>query len=290
MGYRMASIQEGTAMSIEINRTAEPWVGTFGVLGRVLVSADGSFEVSACRQGDEPIEVRERVLRLAWAEPLAMVRRGGRLIAGTSLAPPLPATGGYRSGATERALLLVGSAHDVAIAVAVLILRRWRLIADRPLPVSWGSSGEESRGQSNSDDTLFALPGWAPLVVSQRRAELLGLVGEPIRTDSDALEIETERVTEPLPVGGLVQVSIRGIDEPTLDPLTGFDRMSAVSRLFLGGALAPDGPREEPAEALRTHLRLAEIPAIKLRLGETTLDGDLDALVSWWNGLEGLAS
>lgn len=282
----------GPMMSIQIDRTTEPWVGSFEPLGRVRVHHDGRFEIDAHPDDDEPIEIRERALRWGWAEPLAAVRRGARLIAGTALVPPLAELDVGRDDETQEALVLVGPTHDVSIAAAMLLMRDWRLIADRPVPAQWARSGggndaDEADEADHDRDVLMALPVGAPFILSQRRAERLGISGTPVRDDSDALEIDAARITRAAQVSGIVHVSMRAPDAATLEPLLGFDRMTTVSRLFLGGALLPDGPTADPAAALGVHLRLAEIPAVRLRLAEATVGDDVDALAQWWHQLMG---
>jgi hypothetical protein len=82
--------------TVVLDQHSEPWVATFTGLGSVHVHADGNVDVTVAGAGSphlrgDPVEssmMREQALRWGWGEPLALVRRGFRLLRGTTLVSP----------------------------------------------------------------------------------------------------------------------------------------------------------------------------------------------------------
>ena len=310
-----ASVASASPTEPSLDRRADPWVGEFPNLGRVLVADDGTVTVEVVnavpasegetgRPSVEDHRLRERALRYGWGEPLSWVRRGFQMVGGAALGP----------ADSDTCVLLLGDPHDVAIVALELLEQDWRLVSDRPTPVKW-----------NGED-LMAQPREAPLLVSKRRARKAGIEGEEVRGDTDALAIKVARCEVPRQVAAAVQIRIRRPDEQNLSPLTGHERFEAATSLYAGGALTPEdghanvsagtpseaeaatslsrsagvsgemGPQgrtgrgesatpDEAPNLLAEHLRLAQLPWVRLNLSSKTAAEDTQELMTWWDSV-----
>ena len=253
------------------NRDETVWRGALPGLGSVTVDADGSVRAAADRASEED----EAALRHGWGELLSFAHRGFSLAQGAAV------TDGERpDGSPEPALLLTGDAHDVADVLLVLCARGWRLLSDRPTPVSW------------QDDRLIAQPKQAPLLVAAQRAAAADLAGEPVRDGSNAVAVTVPRALDPAPVAGIVQVQRRRPDEEPFAEVLGQRRFERAATLMLHGALAPGhGSGEAAAEGgeavVAEHVRLAALPSAVVRLDGPADESAIDLLVTWWTAVGG---
>lgn len=237
----------------------------------MLVAADGSITVEAVVSEDHAL--REQALRYGWGDPLSWVRRGFHLVGGAAVGPT----------DSDACLLLLGDPHDVAIIVLELASQGWQLLSDRPTPVRWDDTG------------LMAQPREAPMLVAKRRAAKAGVEGEEVRSETDALALAIPRAVEPQQVAAAVQVRVRRPDNETFELLTGHERFEAATSLYIGGVLdptsAPAGadlesttnPDNVAPNLLAEHLRIAQLPWVRLHLSSKTGAEDTAELLTWWD-------
>lgn len=246
-----------------LDRTSEPWRGSFPGMGTVEVHGDGQVSVQPDRPDDAEAA---RALALGWGEPLSLARRGLLLSAGASLCGPQ----------CHEALLVRGSAHDVAMVVLVLAHEGWRLVANIPAPLRW----EEGR--------LVAHPREAPLLASDRRATRYAWDTAPLGSDTDTVAVSVPRVSEPVPLAGVLVVEqSKAGDTYDLTVLRGHERFKEAASLQLNGALSgPDGAAD-PSTVMAGHLALATLPFARLMLDGTPGSDQVAALGHWWSGLVG---
>lgn len=255
-----------------IDSTGEPWRATFPGLGTVLVDDAGDLTI----EPDQPGEQVEAALRWGWGEALSLARRDYLLLTGSTVVTP----------DRERALLMVGDTHDVAILLLALASQGWAALADRVTPFRW------------DDDRLVAHPRQAPVVVSRRRARKAGWEGADIRQESDAVSVAVTRYTEPVPLGGIVQLRSAKSSEPIEQTrLAGMARLEGGATLRAPGVLSgraggeetppdddPDSVRRMRAgEAMQSDLRLAQAaPILRLGFDSDRQDEVLDVLLQWF--------
>lgn len=262
--------------SPRLDRSVEPWLGTFPGLGSITVADDGSVTVEPDPDSDEVPALLEAALRYGWAEGLSWTRRGFQLAAGAAVAPP--------GEGEPLCLLLTGDPHDVVIVIADLVTRGWTVLGDRFTPVAWQGS------------LLVAHPREAPILMARRRATKLQVDGTPVRADTDCLIFEAPRQPYPAAVLAVAQVAMRRPQEDPLEPLLGQQRFEAAAGLMMGGVLAPEGdvdPDDDEAvatlrsETLAEHLRLAALPICRMRIESATVTTDVDSLLEWWHDVAG---
>ncbi len=254
-----------------LDRTVEPWLGTFPGLGSIAVAQDGSVEIVAEANQEEDATLRERALRFGWAEGLSLVRRGFILAGGAAVCPP-DDSGEQNPGvaATHGVLILTGDPHDVVIVIAELVDRGWSVMSDRFTPVQW----QQGR--------LTAYPREAPVLMASRRAKKLQREGQKVRAHTDALDVDLPRCALPREVTAVAQVSMRRPNEVPLAESTGQKRFESAAGLMLGGVLRdPSSADLEAGEAMADHLRLASLRYSNLRIESGTISEDVDALIQW---------
>ena len=245
---------------VTLDRTGEPWVGTFRSLGSVRVWADGAATVEVDPAATDTADRLHDALWHGWATPLSLARQGHWLVNGVSVAPP----------DDHRALLVTGPAHDTAIVVIELVRLGWRLIADRPAPVRFTPD-------------LVAHPRQAPFVMSARRARTSGLDGAAVRDRTDAVRVESFSVLDtPAPVGGIAVVSVRRPQHPVLQPLKGHAAIEASGMVLVGGVLSPE-PESTPQAAMTRQLTLTRAGMVRLDIDSATATSDVAELVVWWS-------
>lgn len=253
------------ATGVRLAREGLVWEGIFDGLGSVRVHPGGELDITvdgADALDPAELEQRRAALRWGWGEPLAWARRGCSVTVGTAIVAP-----GRRG-----ALVVRGVVHDTAIVVAGLADRGWHVLAERIVPLRW------------SDDTAEVQPTDAPVLLARRRAEAMGLTGEPVRADTDALAVEVPRWSTPERLVGAVEVVMRRVGRERFELLEGHDRFEAASRLVTGGALAPDGDPLTPSERMARDLRLAGLGFARAHLDADDPDDVLDAVEAWWLG------
>ncbi len=288
--------------TVGLDRSGEPWVGTFPGLGSVRVWADGRVEADPERDveadpegaveagggepgpdggpghdGDradhgEPAELRRAALVHGWGEPLALARLGFRLAHGTAMVAP----------GADRCLLVSGDPHDAAIVVLGLAARGWQVLADRLTPVTidvlTGAGGAPAAGSG-----IIAHPRPGPVLTSAWRASRAGIEGTPVRADTDAVVVAVARADTPHPVTAVVTARIRRPHDPLLDELRGHRRVEVANGLLAGGALAPSTDVHQGASAsMARTMRLAALPMAAVHVDPAEPDLSVDALLDWW--------
>lgn len=251
------------ATGVRLARHDAVWEGTFEGLGSVRVGPGGEIDVTVSdADALDPTEIEQRTaaLRWGWGEPLGWVRRGCSVTVGTALVAP---------GRAE-ALVVRGGVHDAAIVAVGLATRGWQVLAERIVPLRW------------SDEVAEVQPTDAPVLFARRRAEVLGLAGEAVRADTDAVAVAVPRWSAPEALGGAVEVVMRRLGTDPLELLEGHERFEAASRLVAGGALEPDGEPLSPSERMARDLRLAGLDLARVHLDADGPDDVLDAIETWW--------
>lgn len=283
-----------TLPGITLDRDSEPWVGTFPGIGRVMVAADGTVDVtmdavesgtvgdesghpadaSTDAQTSDTLELREAALRHGWGEPLSWARRGFVCLGGGAVTPD-PSVG---------CILITGELHEFGRVLPELARRGWGFLSDRFTPAQW------------AEGSFVAHPVAAPLLLSTRRARAAGWTGAPVRGATDALAVALRRVPEPTRVAGVVTLARRRVGEPAFEVLTGHRRFEVAANLRIDGALAPTGPdaaaATDPGQHLAEQLRLAALPTARWRADndDDAIPADVDHLQQWWREITGSAS
>lgn len=267
---------------IGLDTSAEPWIGTFPGLGRVLVHHDGRIDTEP--DGDEPDgdgagndepdnDERSRALRHGWGVPLAHLRLGRRFVNGIALVDP-----------DDRCLLLHGPGDATADVALALLRHGWAVLGQRLQPVSWDGA------------TLVAHPSGSPFLVDTTRAKRHALGGTPIRTETDCVAVDIARIDTARPVAAMLKVLERRAHHTPFIELAGHDRFEACTQLIFGDRLARTDDAERPAtEAMAEALRLTALPhavAAIIAMRDRTpadehhpdpdLDTDLAAITAWW--------
>lgn len=263
-----------SAPSLDTN--VEPWLGIFPGWGRVEVWADGSYKVSADSLGDgalETIEQREAALTYGWAELLSSARRGVPRVSGMTLG----------MAEQETCALFMGEAGDTGRLMRPLLDVGFAVLADRPAPVHWDGS------------TLIAETCQRPVVMGCKRAESAGLVGSPIRGDTDACAVEVPRVEEPRRIAAIVLVGTRRPHELPFEIHTGHRSFEYAANVLASGLLDPklaaalvreddDATEPDPAEVserMTQHVWIASLPIARLLYQPDDLAETFDSALPW---------
>ncbi|MDI1290918.1 MAG: hypothetical protein PSX37_13335 [bacterium] len=241
---------------LSLDRRGAQWRGTLPGLGLVLVGPTGTVAVEP--EGPDPTGQKAAALTHGWGELLASTRRGHALVLGAAVVSP---------DESASALLVCGTAHEVAPVVLALAGHGWLLLSDRPSPASW------------ENDQLVAHPRSAPLVMAFERVVESGLPFTTVRTPSNAVAVDVPRAMEPSPVRGLLLVQRRRPHEEHFTELSGHRKFERAASIVAKGVLAPESGSED--SAVSEHLRLAELPSAVIRV-DSAEAGSLDALLAWW--------
>ena len=243
--------------SVALDRSGTDWLGTFPGLGTVVVSPDGHVEVHPVDDG--PTGEKAAALRHGWGELLASTRRGHSLALGAAL---------VSADASAGALLVCGTAHEVAPVVLALTGVDWTLLSDRPTPTSW------------EDGRLIAHPRPAPFVMAFERAADSGRSFGTVRTPSNAVALDVPRAEDPAPIRALLLVQRRRPDEEPFTELSGHRKFERAASVMVGGVLASEHASDETA--VSEHLRIAELPSAVLRIDGPDA-GLLETVRAWWS-------
>lgn len=293
-----------------------PWVGRFPGLGTVTVAEDGQVtatpEDGTGADDGEELALREAALRYGWGEALSFARRGFSLAHGAALSPLADAAD--QPGGT--CLILTGDPHDVAIVILQLVDVGWSVMGDKYTPTRWEDSvlvaypreapvliahrrlqRNELTGvkvRAHTDSRSFDLPR------TQEARRVAGVVSLQMRRpDEAAFEVLTGHqrfeTAANLLTGGATR-PWRADEDDAIDSAgeaVPAGTETAASTADPGTVPEPDEKaraREERvraavAESLATNMRLAQLPAARLRLDSDTVADDCDALLAWWGSL-----
>lgn len=285
-----------TFPGITLDRDTEPWVGTFPGVGRVMVAADGTVDVtvdpldSGSDVADEPHhppaasspgapssdtpEMREAALRHGWGEALSWARRGYLCLGGGAVTPD----------PTKGCVVITGELHEFGRVLPELAQRGWGFLSDRYTPAQWDGGA------------LLAYPREAPVLLSRRRARTVGWESTTVRGATDAVTVTVPRVDVATRVVGVVTLARRRLGEPAFEVLTGHRRFEVAANLRVDGALAPARPEgdtaADPGHHLAEQLRLATLPTARWRADndDDLIPADVDQLQQWWHEITASAS
>lgn len=261
--------------TVELDRSGSVWTGRFPGLGEVRVDADGGLSVRT--ETDDPDA--EAALRHGWGELLALARRGVPILNGTSVAP----------AADAPAALLTGPSEFVGVLTAALAGLGWTVVGDRLSPVDI------------SESKIRVLPRPTPVLTPRSMVQGgLSEANRPARRDTDVLVTGATTSAVAHELAGLVEVTRRRVGEDDDETLIGHERFALASGLHVLGALRPfrpdddhhddhDGDGDEhagsttgaPQLLIADHLRLAELPALRVRVG-TDPDDAARRVASWF--------
>lgn len=275
--------------ALSLDRSSEPWVGSFPGLGSVAVYKDGSVETSVdpvpSRLGTQPSpSEKDRALRFGWGEALSLVRQGYTCFRGSALVPADPRTG---------CLLLVANCGDAPSLGAALLSLGWLVMADALVPTRW------------DDVDILAVPRSAPMILPTEVAIRAGLRDSTVRAHSDSVAVATSDKWGPVRISGVVLVEARGQDSKPARWLEGHERLVAATSILAGGVLG-DGERaggldkrassdphaikieasRKASEVLARRLRIAKLPMLELPVAAETIDDDVARLVDFWQSRE----
>lgn len=253
----------------QLDRSGEPWIGTFPGLGTVRVHADGSYVVDVAPAGDAGAR---DALEFGWAEPLSMTRRGLRLAHATTLLSP----GADAYPDPPGALMLSGRQQAVAEVAVCLADHGWRLIAHGFTPVETSGS-------------LIAHPRRAPWVAPRHLIVSSPLADDTrVRPDATLQFVRGARHDQPAMVHGRLSITVDDTpraDESAVIPIRGSHRMSADHQVLSPMQAGRDVPA---AQIMREEVLLASIPLGRLRwptLAAPTgaeVETTLVQVLAWW--------
>lgn len=269
-------------LSIGLDRSTEPWRGTFPGLGEVQVDAAGEIHVVAAQDSAtelDSVTMREAALRYGWGEALSWVRRGYMVLRGGATSPD-PERG---------CVLLAGDLHEFGRLLPDLTEAGWSFLSDRYTPAEWVG------------DDLIAHPRTAPILLAARRAAKVGWTGEVARGDTDALAVAVPRIHQPTRVIGVLELSRAKPGDEVFEELSGHQRFEVAASLRSGGVMLPDdleadaSPEVDPDSVmlvgrhLPEQLRFSRLPIARLRCASETSAEPTDAarVVQWWETLAG---
>ncbi len=251
-----------------LDRSGEPWVGSFPGLGRVLVHEDGSVEAQVEPDGAAAPEVaeRERALRFGWGEPLSLVRRGFACANASGVVAP---------DSCQGCLLLVGDPNDTSVVLPELTRRGWSVLGDRFVPTTWDELG------------LLAHPRDGPVLVPRARSDTKGNSGEGVRSQTDAVEVVVPRASSPAHVSAAIHLRRRRPDEHIILQVRGGERLATAALLLFSGVFAPvrergTEPADDGARTMAEHLRLARVPFAHFGFDPESIETDIVELLRWW--------
>ena len=283
------------------------WVGRFRGVGEVRIDPDGGIEVR-CESEDPTAEVG---LRHGWADLLSFARRGVRLLAGTALVRPggraVLLTGDAATTSEVARVLIEWGWTLLSDRPTPVVFADDTIVAEpRPGPLlvrpgdgavtTTGPDDDIPEHTAGSADTGSADTGSADTTAtgqdSRPEADSPTIPTTPVRPDSDVAGLEATRAVGPTAIGALVEIAVRHVGEDDDVDLRGHDRFDHASRLHLAGALRPDRPadtsvderddgRRNDPTLIDEHLRLAALPALRLRFDR---GGGTDAarrLLAW---------
>jgi hypothetical protein len=280
---------------VDFDRSGEVWVGRFRGVGEVRVGPDGATEVRC--DSDDP--TAEASLRHGWADLLSFARRGVQLLSGTALARP----GG-------RAVLLTGDPIATSEVARALAGSDWAVVSDRPTPVTFAEDAIVAEPRPGpllirpaEGAATTAVPDDTGAVESigddpdGPRVATGGTTTTPLRPDSDVAALDGAGTAGTAVIGALVEVHVRHLGEDDDLELRGHDRFEHASRLHLAGALRPHRPSDGPvlppnppdaddevgadATLIGEHLRLAALPALRVRFDRGDGSGAAQRLLAW---------
>lgn len=285
---------------ITLDRDDEPWVGRWIGVGQVRVWSDGTYEVIADPRSSEGLEEADRSLRFGWAEPLSQARRGLHATTGVTLVDSRTHSGGMR---VDGALLVGGESWTVDPVVQGLLVRGWKVLADRPAPIEFGH--DEVRAHSSvrpvvlrrsrrNDFEALREPDLHPTRVDSD-AEFLDVVtmcdgpgnsgtgshmsgnqksrGEVSRSGASGPECST-------PLRAIVMTDRRSPHGSVVTPVRGHEAVELASRILIGGVLGSD--HDDPTTALKRLLALTRCRMAVLPAKRGTDDNGLSELEHWW--------
>jgi hypothetical protein len=247
-------------------------------LGRVRVWRDGQFEVEVetgessdatsprSSRETESLDLRAAALRHGWAEPLSWVRRGFDLASGIALIDGA----GCSTQRVGEVLLLGGDIHDCAPVALALGARGWRLVAYRIVPLTF------------VEGAVTVTPNPSPVLLSARRARILGRETTRVRADSDARRVEgIEWSSSGGRIGGVALVRVRRPHDEVLTERHGYAAVERLAGVLVGGVLRPDASRSaDVAMAQRT--TLARCGVVDVAFADADANGSATALEAWW--------
>lgn len=261
---------EASTRQVALDRSDEPWIGTFRNMGSVTVFSDGAFEirVSGADQLDD-VTFAEiwSALRYGWAEPLSLARRGFTCVC---------ASGVTRDESAGTCLLVVGDPGACSELIMELSALGWFILADRLTPMVW--VGEE----------LIAHPSEAPFLAPVTVAAKSSFRRSAVRRDGDAVEVDLPRVNRPLRVGALVYLRRHIPHTPEFKVVRGHERFADAASLVHGALFSgsfDDAEVSTDARAMEGIVRLAALPHSQLALRTDSMGVGVAELVRWWDRL-----